>query len=259
MGENDARAKRAAEIVTVALESLASALREAKSVFVLTGSGISAESGLPTFRGVGGLWRTHRVEELASPEGFERDPTLVWTWYNERKAAHERALPNAGHYALAQLERSFDDFTLATQNVDSLHLRAGSRHVLELHGSLREARCTLCDSRRPLDHTGLPLDEIDHICGGRLRPDIVWFGEALPPVVWNEAREAAARADVILVVGTSAVVYPAAALATHYNRRAFVAEINPERTPISDAVNCVLTGTATDVLPRLFGLNVVGH
>ncbi len=135
------------------------ALRDAKSVFVLTGSGISAESGLPTFRGVGGLWRTHRVEELASPEGFARDPVLVWTWYNERKAAHERAQPNAGHFAIAQLEDALDDFTLATQNVDSLHLRAGSRNVLELHGSLREARCINCNAGRPLGAAGLPLDE----------------------------------------------------------------------------------------------------
>src|SRR5690348_373889 len=121
------------------MEALIAALRGASSVFVLTGSGISAESGLPTFRGVGGLWRTHRVEELASPEGFERDPMLVWTWYNERKAAHSRAMPNAGHVAVAQLEAIFADFTLATQNVDSLHLRAGSRNLVELHGNLREA------------------------------------------------------------------------------------------------------------------------
>jgi NAD-dependent deacetylase len=227
------------------------ALRDAKSVFVLTGSGISAESGLTTFRGVGGLWRTHRVEELASPEGFARDPVLVWTWHNERKAAHERAQPNAGHDALAQLEHSLRDLTLATQNVDSLHLRAGSRNVLELHGSLREARCINCNAGRPLGAAGLPLDEIDHACGGRWRPDIVWFGESLPQDVWQRAREAAARADVILVVGTSAVVYPAAALATNYNREAFVAEINPEPTPISDRVACTLRGSAAEVLPQI--------
>jgi NAD-dependent deacetylase len=232
-------------------ESLVAALRRATSVFVLTGSGISAESGLPTFRGVGGLWRSHRVEELASPEGFERDPVLVWTWYNERKAAHERARPNAGHDAIAQLESVFIDFTLATQNVDSLHLRAGSRNTLELHGSLREARCTECDARRPFDAAGLRIDEIEHSCGGRWRPDIVWFGESLPLDAWQKAQAAAARADVILVVGTSAVVYPAAALATHYNRRAFVAEVNPERTAISDRVDCVLTGTAAAVLPYI--------
>jgi NAD-dependent deacetylase len=220
-------------------------------VFVLTGSGISAESGLPTFRGVGGLWRTHRVEELASPEGFERDPRLVWTWYNERRAAHERAEPNAGHLALAALERRVGDFTLATQNVDSLHLRAGSSNVLELHGKLREARCTGCASRRPIDANGLPLDAIEHGCGGRWRPDIVWFGESLPGAVWREAERAAARADVILVIGTSAVVYPAAALATNYNPRAYVAEVNPEATAISQGVDCVVRDTAANALPLL--------
>ncbi|MBV9333935.1 MAG: NAD-dependent deacylase, partial [Candidatus Eremiobacteraeota bacterium] len=231
------------------MDELVAALHAATSVFVLTGSGISAESGLPTFRGVNGLWRTHRVDELASPEGFARDPVLVWTWYNERKAVHARAEPNAGHHALAQLERIVGDFTLATQNVDSLHLRAGSSHVLELHGSLREARCTGCGARRAFESTGLPIDEINHECGGRFRPDIVWFGEPLPADVWRAAQSAAARADVILVVGTSAVVYPAAALATHYNDRAFVAEINPEATAISDRIDCALRGRAADLLP----------
>jgi NAD-dependent deacetylase len=218
---------------------------------VLTGSGISAESGLPTFRGVGGLWRTHRVEELASPEGFARDPVLVWTWYNERKAAHERAQPNAGHAAIAQLGRAFDDFMLATQNVDSLHRRAGSRNVLELHGSLREARCTICNARRPFGAAGLPLEEIDHSCGGRWRPDIVWFGESLPRDVWQKAQETAARADVILVVGTSAVVYPAAALATHYNKGAFVVEVNPEETAISGRVDVAIRANAAEALPLI--------
>lgn len=233
--------------------ALIEALRRAESVFVLSGSGISAESGLPTFRGVGGLWRTHSVEKLASPEGFARDPVLVWTWYNERKAAHARARPNAGHRALAQLERSIADFTLATQNVDSLHLQAGSRNVLELHGNLREARCTRCSARRAFDAIGFPLQEIEHTCGGRFRPDIVWFGEPLPPAIWHRAEEAAARANVILVVGTSAVVHPAALLATHYGTRAYVAEINPEATAISDRVDCTLRATASDLLPRLLG------
>ncbi len=225
------------------------ALRDASSVLVLTGSGISSESGLPTFRGVGGLWRTHRVEELASPEGFERDPVLVWTWYNERKAAHSRAVPNAGHLALAQLETLVPDFTLATQNVDSLHLRAGSRNVVELHGDLREARCSKCDARRPLGGDGLPFDEIEHSCGGRMRPNIVWFGEPLPPEVWRRAESAASAADVILVVGTSAVVYPAAALATRYNTSAFVVEINPEETAITGRVDVAIRANASEALP----------
>lgn len=231
------------------MQDLIAHLRTARSLLVLTGSGISAESGLPTFRGAGGLWRTHRVEELASPEGFARDPRLVWTWYNERNAVHRRAHPNAGHYAIAALEERYRDFTLATQNVDSLHLRAGSRNVLELHGALRTARCTGCDVRTALDSRGLDLDRIDHRCGGRMRPDIVWFGEALPNGVWLRAIDAAERADVVLVVGTSAVVYPAASLALRTT--AYVAEINPEETAISERVDCVLRGTATEVLPYI--------
>jgi NAD-dependent deacetylase len=233
------------------VERLVEALRAASSVFVLTGSGISAESGLPTFRGVGGLWRTHRVEELASAEGFARDPELVWTWYNERKAAHRNAAPNAGHVALARLERRLPDFTLATQNVDSLHFRAGSQRVVELHGNLREARCTRCDARHALEAEGLPLDRLRHSCGGMMRPNIVWFGEPLPPQAWRRARDAASRAGVILVVGTSAVVYPAAALATSYNERAYVAEINPEETAISAGVDCVLRSSASEALARI--------
>jgi NAD-dependent deacetylase len=233
------------------MERLVAALRGASSVFVLTGSGISAESGLPTFRGIGGLWRTHRVEELASAEGFARDPELVWTWYNERKAAHQNAEPNAAHAALARLERKLPDFTLATQNVDSLHFRAGSQRVVELHGDLREARCTHCGARQALDAGGLPLDRIRHSCGGMMRPNIVWFGEPLPPQAWRRAREAASRAGVILVIGTSAVVYPAAALATSYNSGAFVAEINPEETAISTGVDCVLRSSASEALARI--------
>ena len=228
-------------------------LRRANSLFVLSGSGISQESGLPTFRGINGLWRTHRVEELASPEGFARDPVLVWTWYNERRAAHRDAQPNAGHLALAQLEARYADFTLATQNVDSLHLRAGSKNVLELHGHLREARCNECHARRPLEGA-LRADEIAHGCGGRFRPDIVWFGEPLPEKIWAYAAAAAARADVVLAVGTSGVVEPAASLATRVPRReAFVIEVNPEETAITRRANAVLRGPAATILPRLIG------
>jgi NAD-dependent protein deacetylase/lipoamidase len=231
------------------MDELVARLRRASSVAVLTGSGISAESGLPTFRGAGGMWRANRVEDLATPEGFARDPRLVWSWYNERTAAHHTAEPNAGHVALAELERRFADFTLITQNVDSLHLRAGSRNLVELHGNLREARCTVCDSRRPLPSSGLPLEEIEHECGGRLRPNVVWFGEALPDTEWRRAERAVRDAEVLLIVGTSAVVYPAAALASFGT--AFLAEINPESTPISDAVDVVLRETAAQALPRI--------
>lgn len=231
------------------LEELIARLRAATSVFVLTGSGISAESGLPTFRGAGGLWRSHRAQELASPEGFARDPVLVWTWYNERRAAHRDAQPSPAHVALARIEPLFDDFTLATQNVDSLHLRAGSRHVIELHGNLREARCNLCGTLRQLDGA-LPLAEIEHECGGRFRPQVVWFGEPLPQAAWHRAAEAAARADVKLVVGTSGIVQPAASLATNYGG-AWTAEINPEETAISRLVDLSLRARASEVLPEV--------
>ncbi|MGD0473289.1 MAG: NAD-dependent deacylase [Candidatus Velthaea sp.] len=227
----------------------------ATSLCVLTGSGISAESGLPTFRGAGGLWRTHRVEELASPQGFANDPQLVWSWYNERAAAHRAAQPSAAHRALAELETRHADFTLATQNVDSLHVRAGSRNVIELHGQLREARCTGCAQRRPLDGP-LPLDAIEHGCGGRWRPDIVWFGEPLPPHAWQRAVEAVGRADVLLVVGTSGMVHPAASLATRYAPQAYVVEINPERTALSEDVDASIRARASDVLPQLLPASI---
>ena len=226
-------------------------LARARSVCVLTGSGISAESGLPTFRGAGGLWRTHRVEELASPEAFARDPKFVWTWYNERLAAHARTEPNAGHFALARLETRIADFALVTQNVDSLHRRAGSHNVFELHGHLREARCTGCRVRHSLEG-GMPLDGIEHECGGRFRPDIVWFGEGLPPAPWENARAAAARAEVLLVIGTSGLVQPAASLASRRAApNAWIVEINPEETAVSAYADAIMRGRAAELLPAI--------
>jgi len=234
-----------------AFQAVRARLRGARSVCALTGSGISAESGLPTFRGAGGLWRTHRVEELASPEGFARDPQLVWAWYNERRAAHAAVEPNDGHRALAQLERRVADFTLVTQNVDSLHARAGSVKLVELHGNLREARCNRCAEIRPLEG-GTAFVDFDHTCGGRFRPAVVWFGEALPPAAWEAAAAAVARAEVLLVVGTSGIVYPAAALATRRAApRALIVEVNPEATPLSEDADVILRGRAATVLPAL--------
>lgn len=225
-------------------------LRTARSVLFLTGAGISAESGLPTFRGAGGWWRTHRVEDLASPAGFARDPRLVWTWYDERRAAYVRAEPNAGHVAIARLEERYGDFTVATQNVDSLHLRAGSRNVVELHGNLREARCDGCGERRPLEN-GRPFDRIEHACGGRFRPDIVWFGEPLPAAAWEAAAGAAQRADVVFAVGTSGIVHPAASLATLHARHAFVVEVNPHESALTPRADVSLRGPAATILPAL--------
>jgi NAD-dependent deacetylase len=238
------------------LGNLRNRLSAAGSVTVLTGSGISAESGLPTFRGVGGLWRTHRVEELASPEGFARDPQLVWSWYNERRSAHRSVEPSPAHFALAELERRLVDFSLVTQNVDSLHLRAGSRNVLELHGNLREAKCNRCDARRPLDELLGSGDRGDfgHACGGMWRPDIVWFGETLPAAILAAAFDAAHRAELMLVVGTSGIVQPAASLATKRVTGAYVVEINPEETALTPHVDRSLRARASDVLPALLSL-----
>lgn len=231
------------------MQELLEALRRARSLFVLTGSGMSAESGLPTFRSVDGYWGKYRVEDLASPEGFNRDPRRVWRWYNERIMKYRDAEPNAGHYALAELESLLPDTVIATQNVDSLHARAGSKNVLELHGHLREALCTRCGETLPLDN-GLDEDRIEHECGGRFRPQVVWFGEMLPPGVWERAANAASKADAIMVVGTSAQVYPAAALALQ-NDRAFIAEINPDATALSDRCDCVIRENAAQALPRI--------
>lgn len=224
-------------------------LRRARRVFVLSGAGMSAESGLPTFRGIDGYWGKYRVEDLASPQGFARDPMTVWRWYNERIVRYAQAQPNAGHFALAQLSALVPELTIATQNVDSLHTRAGSSEVLELHGHLREARCTLCAAKIPIPR-GLDESLIDHECGGRFRPQVVWFGEMLPEAVWERAARAAQRADVILVVGTSAQVYPAAALAMAGDA-AFVAEVNPDATSLSDRCQCTIREGAALVLPRL--------
>lgn len=210
---------------------------------------MSAESGLPTFRGIDGYWQNHRVEDLASPQGFARDPLTVWRWYNERIHAYRNAQPNAGHYALAKLETVVPALTIATQNVDSLHARAGSNNVLELHGHLREALCTGCGETLPLAN-GLDESLIGHDCGGRFRPQVVWFGETLPAGVWARAEKAAAQADVILVVGTSAQVYPAAALALQ-NERGFVAEINLETTGLSERCDSVIRESAAVALPAI--------
>jgi len=233
------------------IASVRERLGAARTAAALTGSGISAESGLPTFRGVGGLWRTHRVEELASPTGFARDPVLVWCWYNERRAAHAKVEPNAGHRALAQIEAIVPDFTLVTQNVDSLHQLAGSRNVCELHGNLREAWCDGCRERRMLER-GVALENFEHVCGGKFRPAVVWFGETLPPEPWERAAAAVGRAEVLLVVGTSGIVQPAALLASHLaGPKTFVVDINPEATPISDHADVVLRGRASEILPQL--------
>src|SRR5262245_55454620 len=178
------------------LQQAAAALRRADRVCVLTGAGVSAESGVPTFRASDGLWEGHRIEDVASPDGFARDPLLVWQFYNARRANVKTVKPNPGHFALAQLEERWGDrFTLATQNVDGLHRAAGSKNVLEVHGSIYRTRCLGCGKveNRGLEPLG-DAPECPH-CHGALRPDIVWFGEALPEDVWEAAMMAAYGCD----------------------------------------------------------------
>lgn len=245
--------------MTDSLQLAKAALRSAKSVAVLTGAGVSAESGVPTFRASDGLWEGHRIEDVATPTGFARDPALVWQFYNARRANVATVQPNAGHYALAQLEARFGEaFTLVTQNVDGLHRQAGSRNVLEIHGSLRETRCLGCAK---VENRGLEVlgaePRCPH-CDERLRPNIVWFHEMLPVDVWEKAQYAAALCDVLLVVGTSAVVYPAASLIpiakTTRVRGATIIECNLTPTAASDEADIGLYGPSGETLPALLTL-----
>ncbi|WP_157369427.1 NAD-dependent deacylase [Zavarzinella formosa] len=198
----------------------AAMLATSKRVAVLTGAGVSAESGVPTFRASDGLWEGHRIEEVATPEGYARNPELVWTFYNARRANVATVKPNPGHEALATLENHFgDNFTIITQNVDGLHQQAGSKNVLEVHGSLRRTRCVNCGQIADRGLEVLSNRPECQSCGRAVRPDIVWFGETLPPDIWRKAQEAAEECDTLIVVGTSAVVYPAAGLIGMVKRR----------------------------------------
>lgn len=232
-------------------------LAEAERVAVLTGAGISRESGIPVFRGAGGLWRQYRAEQLATPEAFARDAHLVWEWYDWRRSVVAGAEPNPGHRALVELERRIPDFTLITQNVDGLHDRAGSRRILKLHGDIWVVRCVQCGSEKTDRRVPLPELPPRCDCGGLLRPGVVWFGEALPSAVLQEAIHAARRAQVFLIVGTSAVVQPAASLPLLAQQGgAKVIEVNTERTILSATVDASLLGPAGVLLPQLAGVSV---
>jgi len=227
-------------------------MEQVRSVTVLTGAGISAESGVPTFRGPGGLWRTYRAEDLATPYAFDRDPKLVWEWYDWRRGVIGACQPNTAHETLAEMESRLDDFILITQNIDGLHRLAGSRNVVELHGNIWRLRCTR-GCRSPWEDRSVPLAEIPpHCphCGALARPDVVWFGESLPAEALEAAFAAAQRCQVMLVVGTSAVVQPAASLPlVALQRGAYVVEINPQPTPLSDSMDQVLHEPAAVALP----------
>ncbi len=234
------------------IKDLKEKLWSAKSVAVLTGAGISAESGVPTFRGAEGMWKQFRAVDLATPEAFSRDPKLVWEFYNWRRQLIAPLSPNPGHFALAEIERRIPRFTLITQNIDGLHEKAGSRNIIELHGNLWKVRCIGCetvidDQRVPLP--GLPACKS---CGSLLRPHVVWFGEMLEPRVLNSAYEAIAGCDLMVVAGTSGTVQPAASMGMRAKQNgAAVAEINLEPTPYSDLYDMAICGKTGEILPQL--------
>ncbi|GAA1838561.1 NAD-dependent deacylase [Luedemannella flava] len=246
------------------MESAAAALREARRVVVFTGAGISAESGVPTFRDdLTGLWARFDPAQLATPEAFHEDPDLVWGWYEWRRARVRRAEPNAGHRATAAIERLIPDTVVITQNVDDLHERAGSRGPVHLHGSLFAPRCVAepahpaafpdadDEPTDPGEGRRIPPPTCVH-CGALVRPGVVWFGEALPEAALATAVEAAAACDVLLTIGTSGVVYPAAEVPRVAARSgATVVQVNPQPTPLDDVCGINLRGPAAEVLPAL--------
>ncbi len=228
-------------------------LQRSTRVAALTGAGVSQESGLCTFRdSQDGIWKQYRPEDLASPEAFARDPKLVWDWYAWRREAIKGVRPNAGHYALVEIEKKIPEFTLITQNVDGLHRMAGSAKILELHGNIQRVRCSGCGTFTETwddDAESVPCCES---CGGILRPDVVWFGENLPRAELEAAIQAARACDVFFSIGTSGVVQPAASLAfAAHNKGAVLVEINLDPTPLTPKADFFLRGKSGEVLPEL--------
>jgi NAD-dependent deacetylase len=234
------------------IQALKKQLMAAERVTVMTGAGISAESGVPTFRGADGLWKNYRATDLATPEAFLKNPKLVWEFYNWRRALISKLTFNAAHAALVEMEAKVPGFTLITQNVDGLHRRAGSRNLLEIHGNLWQVRCVQCQEvilDESPDMGELPTCEQ---CGSLLRPHVVWFGESLDQATLNRAVIASRNCQIMLVIGTSAIVQPAASLAWEAKQRgAVVAEINLEQTPHSHFMDYTFQGKAGEIVPRL--------
>ncbi len=240
-------------LMTQVPPQLIETLRRSREVTVLTGSGISAESGIPTFRDAQtGIWAKFRPEDLATPEAFARNPRRVWDWYAWRREMVSEAQPNPGHGALARMARILPRFNLITQNVDGLHQRAGSTDVIEYHGNIMR---DLCSIEHIVVAQPAPGDDVPPrcpACGGMLRPDVVWFGEAIPAAALDAAQQAAERCDVFLSIGTSSLVYPAAGLMEIALRSgAILVEVNPSPTPVTKLAEFALSGTAGAILPQM--------
>ena len=231
-------------------ESLKDQIKEIKKIVFVTGAGISQESGIPTFRGNGGLWRNHDAMKLATIDAFNDNPKLVWEWYNERRRNIFAASPNQGHKAIAELEK-YVEVVVLTQNIDGLHQKAGSSNVLELHGSIVEIKCTVCDFKNEIV---TEFTEIPPLCkcGNMLRPNVVWFGESLPQDIWKKAMILSSQCDLMIIAGTSLVVSPANTLPIYAKQNhAILIEINPEQTGMSSEMNLVLRDTSAKTLPEL--------
>ncbi|MGL4611474.1 MAG: SIR2 family NAD-dependent protein deacylase [Trueperaceae bacterium] len=229
------------------------ALQNANTIAVLTGAGISAASGIPTFRGGDGLWKNYRAEDLATPEAYATHPLLVWEWYKMRFETVAKAKPNAAHHALAELAKT-KSLTLVTQNVDGLHERGGSSGVLELHGNITQSRCERCKHLDDLQ-VGFDIPPRCSRCAARARPNVVWFGETLPQSIFQKAVHAFTTCDVAMIIGTSAVVEPAASLGRlAKGQGAFVIEINPTETPLSFVVDVSLRKSASEGLREVLGV-----
>ena len=230
--------------------SIIEQLKEAKKIVFVTGAGISQESGIPTFRGKGGLWRNHDAMKLATIDAFYDNPKLVWEWYNERRQNIFAAEPNLGHTAIVELEK-FSKVVILTQNIDGLHQRAGSSKVLELHGSIVKIKCTVCDYK---DEIFTEFAEIPPLCtcGNILRPDVVWFGEGLPQDVWQDAIMHANSCDVMVIAGTSLVVSPANTLPIYAKQNnATLVEINPDKTIMTGDMDLSIRSTSATAIPEL--------
>lgn len=232
-------------------QSFLNKLSESKRIVFFTGAGISAESGIPTFRGKDGIWNKLKPEELANFSAFMRNPTMVWEWYNHRKKIIHEAKPNKGHEAIAEMQNLFDEVILITQNIDNLHRRAGSKNIYELHGNIERNYCIQCRTfyNEELDSSdGVPKCS----CGGLIRPDVVWFGEFLPQDQFLGGEKAAQNCDIFFVVGTSAVVYPAAGLVyTAKESGAFIVEVNIEETEISSICDLSFFEESGKILPAI--------
>ncbi len=248
-------------------EKLINTLQQAQDIVVLTGAGVSAESGIPTFRdALTGLWQRYDVNQLACEDGFLSDPALVWGWYEWRRHRVLKAKPNPAHLTIAKLAKQVPKLTLITQNVDDLHERAGSHEVLHLHGSLHQPRCIACESLYYLPSIDMmQLTTADQecrinpprcsLCGGLIRPGVVWFGEALPTKIWNQAVQASLQCDLMLIVGTSGLVWPAADLPYQAEKTgSFVVQINPTLTSFNSIAQINLAGKAGELLPQALSI-----